>query len=297
MGLTSFEELSDDHCPPSTEVFLDTSIHCSRLKGSLFQERISRVCRLFDWKATCTYTKVEYGNVVLAQAEYYLRRIDEDGSLEKTLDFIGNVLPHQLHPKKVVWSFNLLKKHYGANEAECTERARLYLRRLMKLGCAFVEESCDRPLQNGTGCYWAKYGVHKRRDGRLVWRSPVCKRDRKKCRLDDFFTENGELFRQIKAAIDALPDEDKSRQLRDFSIVIDEALRNPTILLDYRAGCLRLADAIIAVESSGYKSMFSQNHKESKLLTSVLGQAFYYLPPNAEKGIRVRLAPSQNKRD
>ena len=207
------------------------------------------------------------------------------------------MLPHKLHPKKVVWAFNLLTKHFGADEAERTERARLHLRRLMKLGCAFVEEWCDRPLQNGTDCYWAKCGVHKRLDGRLEWRPPKCKKDRKRCRLDDFFTENEELFRQIKAAIDALPDEDKSRQLRDFSIVIDEALRNPTILLDYRAGCLRLADAIIAVESSGYKSMFSQNRKESELLTFVLGQAFYYLPPNCEKGIRVRLPASQGKSD
>ena len=293
----SFEELSDDHSPPSTEVFLDTSIHCSRLKGSLFRERISRVFRLFKWKATCTYTKVEYGNVVLAQAEYYLCKIDDCGSLGETLDFIGNVLPHKLHPKKVVWAFNLLTRHYGADEAERTERARLYLRRLMKLGTAFVEESCDRPLQNGTDCYWAKCGVHKRRDGSLQWRSPVCKRDRKKCRLDDFFTENRDLFQQIKTAIDALPDKGKSQQLRDFSEVIDEALRDPAILLDYRAGCLRLADAIIAVESSGYGSMFSQNRKESQLLTSVLGQAFYYLPPNPERGVGVRLAPPQDQRD
>jgi len=293
----SFEELSDDHSPPSTEVFLDTSIHCSRLKGSDFRERISQVCCLFPWKATCTYTKVEYGNVVLAQAEYYLRKMDELGSLGKTLDFIGNVLLHRSHPKKVVWAFNLLANHLGVDDAERTERARLYLRRLMKLGCAFVEESCDRPLQNGTDCYWAKCGVHQRRDGSLEWRSPVCKRDRKKCRLDDFFTENEELFRQIKAAIDALPDQDKSGQLRDFSEVIDESLRNPTILLDYRAGCLRLADAIIAVESSAYKSMFSQNRKESELLTSVLGQAFYYLPPNPEKGVSVRLPTQQSKSD
>ncbi len=291
----SFEELSDEHFPLSGELFLDTSIHCSRLKGSLFQERISQVCRLFQWKGTSTYTKVEYGNVVLAQAEYFLRKIDEFGSLEKTLDFVGNVLPRRLHPKKVVWSFNLLLKHYGRDEAERTERARLYLRRLMKLGGAFVDEFCDRPLENGTDCYWAKRGVHKRGDGRLVWNSPVCKRTRKKCRLDDFFVENRDLFKRIKAAIDAPSDEDKSDQLQAFSKVIGEALRDPTMLLDYRSGCQRLADAIIAVESCRYKSMFSQNVKESELLTSVLGQAFYYLPPNPKRGVLVQTATSQGR--
>ena len=61
------------------------------------------------------------------------------------------------------------------------------------------------------------------------------------------------------------------------------------MLLDYRSGCKRLADAIIAVDSIGYKSFFSQNAKESEVLTKVLGQAFYYLPPNPEQGILVEV--------
>src|SRR5207247_521559 len=115
----SFEKLNDHHVPASTDLFLDTSIHCSKLKGSLFTTRISDVLRRFRWKSTSTYAKVEFGNVVLAQAEYFLRKLDEFRSLEKTSDFIGNVLPHTLHPGKVTWSFNLLKA-FGADDAECT---------------------------------------------------------------------------------------------------------------------------------------------------------------------------------
>ena len=131
----------------------------------------------------------------------------------------------------------------------------------------------------------------------MTWKSPVCKRNRKKCRLDDFFVENRDIFKRIKAAIDALSDEGKSDQLRTFSKVISEALRDPTTLLDYRAGCQRLADAIIAVDGSMYKNMFSQNVKESELLTSVLGQAFYYLPPNPERGVLVQAPTSQERSD
>ncbi len=284
-----FEELNEDHAPPSPELFLDTSIHCSKLKGPLFRERIEDVFRLFTWKSTSTYTKVEFGNVVLAQAEYYLRKLDEFDCFDKTLDFIGNVLPHRLHPKKVTWSFNLLKAN-GVNDAERTERARLYLRRLMKLGVQFVEDLCDRPLADGTDCYWAKRGVHKRRDGRLTWKTPICKREKKRCRVDEFFNENQSVFKQIKVAIDALPDKVKSIQLRSFSEVIGRALEDPTVLLDYRSGCIRLADAIIAVDSLSHKNMFSQNDAESELLTKILGQDFYYLPPNPDKGVLVQLA-------
>jgi len=288
-----FEELNDDHTPPSTELFLDTSIHCSKLKGPLFRERISDLFRLFQWKSTSTYTKVEFGNVVLAQAEYFVRKLDEFSSLEKTKDYIGNVLPHRHHPTKVTWSFNLLNA-YGEDDAECTERARLYLRSLMKLGVDFVEKLCDRPLADGTGCYWAKRGVHKRRDGRLVWRTPVCKRRNPRCCLDKFFLENQTIFKQIKDSIDALADEAKSAQLRDFSDVIGQALDDPQMLLDYRSGCKRLADAIIAVDSLAYQSMFSQNRAESELLTTILGQAFYYLPPDPNKGVLVQLATPES---
>ncbi len=282
----SFEKLSDDHTPASTELFLDTSIHCSKLKGSLFHNRINKVFRLFQWKGTSTYTKVEFGNVVLASAQYFLTKLDHFGSLEKTKDFVGNVLPHSLHAARVTWAFNLLQA-YGADDSECTERARLSLRRLMKLGVAFVEELCDRPLSNGTDCYWAKRGVHKRNDGQLVWQTPKCDREHKRCRLDDFFVENREVFERIKDSIDALSEETKSKQLLGFSEVIGRALNDPASLLDYRTGCKRLADAIIAVDSLGYKNLFSQNVKESELLTKVLRQTFYYLPPNEKYGVLV----------
>src|SRR6185295_17089189 len=98
VGSMSFERLSESHVPASADLFLDTSIHCSKLKGSLFASRIADVLRRFRWKSTSTYTKIEFGNVVLAQAEYFLRKLEDFHSLEKTKDFIGNILPHKLHP-------------------------------------------------------------------------------------------------------------------------------------------------------------------------------------------------------
>ena len=290
----SFEKLSDGHVPPSAEVFLDTSIHCSKLKGSLFAERISWVLSHFDWKGTSTYTKVEFGNVVLSQAEYFLRKLDEFNSLEQTLDFIGNVLPHGFHGVKVTWSFNLLRA-YGTDDAECTERAKLSLRRLMKLGLGFVEHFCDGPLADGTNCYWAEKGVHKRNDGKLIWRTPKCKRDRKRCRIDEFFEDNKEIFERIKLAIDGLNETQLTSQLRGFSATIANALENPKVLLDYASGCKQLADATIAVDGMSYASMFSQNKAESDILTEVLKQTFYFLPPNPERGVLVRLnVPTRN---
>ena len=288
----SFVNLTSDHKPESPEVFLDTSIFCCMKKGPLFRSRVREVLSLFEWKGTSSYAKVEYGNVVLAQAEYYLRKLNQFGSLEEVRDFIGNVLPHRLHSSKVTWSFNLLLVHYGADDAECTERARLSLRRLMKLGVAFVDQQCDDPVEDGTACYWARRGVQKKRDGTLVWQSPKCKPDNRRCVLDTFFSDNRDTFLKIKSAIDTLPDEERTDQLRAFSAVIGEAAGNPAMLLNYTTGCKRLADAIIAVDSRRYRSLFSQNVAESQVLTRVLNQFFYYIPASQQKPLQVQTPAS-----
>lgn len=285
----SLESLPDGHEPEGKEIFLDTSIHCSRLKGSLFTERIDRVLRMFRWVGTSTYTKVEFGNVVLANAEYYLRKLNELGSLDKTLSFIGNVLQHHQHRSKVTWSFNLLLS-YGGDEPQRTERAKASLRRLLKLGTSYVERGCDKPLADGTCCSWARKAVHRGPSGQLIWKTPTCKRTAKVCSLDDFFVQHRGVFGRIKEAIDALPDEKRTSQLASFSEVIGKAAVDPGMLLDYKTGCRRLADAIIAVDSyvSNYKNLFSQNEKESGVLCDLLHQVFYYLPPNPERGVLIQ---------
>jgi hypothetical protein len=133
-------------------------------------------------------------------------------------------------------------------------------------------------------------GVKLSRDGTLQWQTPRCKRERKRCRLDDFFVEHRVTFLAIKRAIDALPADQRSGQLQGFSEVIARADKDSSILLDYRTGCKKLADAIIAVESRNYGNFFSQNIAESHLLTQVVEQDFYFLPPNPERGVLVQLS-------
>ncbi len=285
----SFVELTEHHTPRSSDLFLDTSIHCSKLKGSLFKDRIQTVFQLFAWKGTSTYTKVEFGNVVLSNAEYYLRLLAKYGSLEKTLDHIANVLPTKLHAPKVDWAFNLIMRFAGGDDVQGTTRARLSLIRLMKLGTAFVDGHCDGPLANGTKCYWPDKGVQKDGHGNLVWKTPKCKTNQKRCNVDDFFNANRDAFIRIKDAIDNLSADQRSKQLTDFSEVIAKALVDPIILLDYGTGCRKLADAIIAVDSRSYQNLFSQNKNESELLTAALGQDFYYLPPSPDKGLLVQI--------
>ncbi len=186
-------------------------------------------------------------------------------------------------------SFNLIRGFADGDDYQATERAKLSLKTMMRLGTDFVDSLCDGPLADGTACYWADRGVEKDGTGNFVWKSPKCKRSQKRCKIDDFFAENRVDFIRIKDAIDATPEEEKSDQLKRFSEVIGKALVDPGMLLDYKPGCKQLADAIIAVDSKDYRSLFSQNERESSLLTRVLNQDFYYLPPNPDKGVLVQV--------
>ena len=276
-----------DNSVLGNELFLDTSIHVSRHKGEDFTQRISRVLYRFRWVGTCAYTKIEYGNVILEPAQYFLRKIKELGSLRRTLDFVGNVLGSQLHAQKRTWSFNLLLKHCGDDEQEATERAKLSLRALMSTGLAFVDQTTDT-VADGMKCYWAKKPLSTRR-GELCWEKPKCKKTNPRCKIHEFFIANLNHFEAIASAVRNLTPGQLTPQLSVFLLLIEKAKEDPQVLLDYKTGCKKLADALIAVESvvGGYSNFFTQNIKESHVLCSVFKQRLLYIPPNFEKGVAI----------
>jgi len=281
----SFVRLDDGHHPDSPEVFLDTSIHCCFLKGETLRPRLNWLLGLFSWKGASTYSKVEYGNVILAAAQYYLRKLRELESVRRLQEHISHVLPPHQREKRT-WAFSLVQT-LGRTEKDRTRRAEASLRRLLKLGTKAVDARCDSPLADGTSCHWGKTGLRRRRDGDYTWKTPNCRSSNRACNVDGFFVEHRQTFESIKREIDALEADMLTDELRQFSRVIGEALDNPSILLDYDHGCKLLADALIAVDSKGYRSFATQNYKESQVLTKVLGQRCYYLPNNPERGVQI----------
>ena len=190
-----------------------------------------------------------------------------------------------MHHEKRTWAFSLIHT-LGNTEKDRTRRADASLRRLLKLGTTFVEDHCDT-LADGTGCHWGKTGLKATRDGEYAWKAPNCKSSSKACNVDGFFVEHRDTFQLIKAEIDALAPELLTDQLRQFSRVIEEALVEPSVLLEYKRGCKLIADAIIAVNSEGYRNFVTQNYKESRVLTKVLGQRCYYVPNDPERSVEM----------
>ena len=173
-----FVKLADSHRSKSGDVFLDTSIHCCFHKGETLRPRLNWLLSLFRWKGSSTYSKVEYGNVILAAAEYYLRKLGELKSVARLLEHISHVLPPQ-HREKRTWAFSLIQT-LGRTDADRTRRAQVSLRRLLKLGTSAVDAHCDS-LADGTRCRWAVTGHQRGHDGAYIWKAPNCKRSIKAC--------------------------------------------------------------------------------------------------------------------
>jgi hypothetical protein len=280
-----FVKLDKQFQPQSTEVFLDTSIHCCFHKGGIIAPRLKWLLGLFKWKGSSTYSAVEYGNVILGTAIYYLRQIKKFKSVKRVHEHISHVLPAIQHERHV-WAFSLMAS-IGATEADRTRRVKALLRRLIKTGTNAIQARSDSPLSDGTKCVWGKTGLQEIGRGEYAWKTPNCKRDNPACKIDQFFVENREVFESIKDAIDHLDKSLITVELTQFSQVISQALVDPKILLDYMTGCKLLADATIAVDSIKYKSFATQNFKESAVLTRVLGQTCFYLPNNPERATAI----------
>jgi hypothetical protein len=95
------------------------------------------------------------------------------------------------------------------------------------------------------------------------------------------------LFRAIRDAILKLPPERRTEELSTFATVIEAAADNPHMLRDY-SQCSRLADAIIAVDSTGFLSFFTQNVEESDVLCEVMGQVLLYLHQDPSEEVERR---------
>jgi hypothetical protein len=255
-------------------VFLDTSIHMASLKGTREAAKVASTLRQFKWKGTSSYAKVEYGNNILSAVTYFRNKLKELGSFEALRSYVYNRLPalnrHQIKFKN--WFSNLLSKCHEQDDKEATERAGLALASMWINGTGAVADSCDE-VRDGTRCIWADQNSSNGE----AWRRPSrCNRRGPRCRLPEFFVEKLARFHAIRGVIRELSPERRTQELSNFADTIDAATGNPEILRDY-SECRKLADAIIAVDSDGYLSFFTQNIRESDVLCGVMGQILLYL--------------------
>ncbi len=266
------------------KLFSETSILACYYKDKYFKHRVKDILNDFNWKATSYYCLLEFGNVVLSPACYLLGLFNKGKLWGEVISHVNNcLLP--AHKSKKIWTLNLIA-HLKGNEKEQTERAILYLKLLLRTSITnFIKLFDD--VTDEVSCYWIKENIKTLKPGKATWQSPKCTKDNPRCNIADFFTENKDHFISIKDDIDKLASKNITEQLKSFSELIELACAEPEILLDYKKGCRKFADALIAIESftKGYSSFFTQNIYESKVLCKTLEQDLIYLPNNLNKDV------------
>jgi len=271
--------------PSSTSVFLDTSIFISSHRYG-FKKTIKGTLKGFQWCGTASYAMLEYGNNILPLAFYYYTNLKETGDLDKTADFIFHRLfskksknfrdPHQ---KRRQWFFSILRDSFGKDDA--LRRAKASLRLLLRVGTAYIRKYCDH-VHDGIKCAYAsqEVGPEKR------WKRP----SKANCEIDKFFVGKQKLFGSFRDAILRAPSSQFTMQLSDIADLVDKASHDPMILRDCKM-CPRMADALIAAESEGYGSFFTQNFKESDVLCPALRQTLLYLSQDPDQPVATRYTP------
>ena len=121
----------------------------------------------------------------------------------------------------------------------------------------------------GTGCSRAEEFPSAGPEGLLNLAIRKCSRDDKRCRVDEFFRENITHSLEIADYIGRV--ESASDELHGIREEILGAIDDAARLLDGR-GCMRLADAMIAVDGREMDEFAANNDREWTTLAAALGK-------------------------
>jgi hypothetical protein len=141
----------------------------------------------------------------------------------------------------------------------------------------WFDESVDY-LADGTGCVRSREGPRLVR-GHLEVIQKACRPSQIRCRIHRFFTENQTAFERIASEIDAVPEADKTNELKAIHRIAFQAVADPTMLCDDR-NCRRFGDALIGVDGKGFPVIASSNVKEFTVICRALGNSLYQLLPS-----------------
>lgn len=267
--------------PSGTAVFPDTSIHIARfLRESQMKEAINRRLAFYDIVISSPVVIQEFKRRVIHEAVYLMNLLNTKGSYEKVKRHVLNVLPEQQNRKRNI-CLNTLEEIFrtGADDAELTERAKCYLRTLIKFGVKKLRTQIGH-IVGGTGCYLSTCTVKEIMPYKhYELGSKKCSNVSKQCPIVSFLKEKGELCKQLLQCLSITSN--KSKELESAVIFLQDFLLNSD-LVHQNDPCYTVGDLLIAIESHGIPDFYTMNYKESNVYCNFLGQKLIVRPNNPE---------------
>lgn len=266
-----------------TVAFLDASILIARtLRDQDMKARVNSQLSSYGLKVSGTVALQEFKRRVLKDVAYLLTKLDKTKSYMATLNFIGNVLPIQLLRKQRICLLVLHSILPGSTDEELTERARRYCRTLLVHGEATVTNSLDSILP-GIQCYWARIPVREKKKYVSYELSETrCSKSRGQCQIGIILLQTKkETCAGLLGFLNSLPPERMTSELTNAREFLTKVLmaESPSEICA-EDPCLKVGDALSALESEGIRDFYTMNYKESQAFCDFFQQDLTIRPNN-----------------
>jgi hypothetical protein len=186
--------------------------------------------------------------------------------------------------------------HEGASDTELTERARRYLRQLLRVGLADFVNSVNHVVwQSGCACSYypvTEVAPYKRYD----FGQTKCSRVSERCGIQSFFELRREEAELILTELQNIPVVKKSEEILKIDDFLEAALHDNGAIPSMDP-CLTVGDLLIALESAGIRYFYTLNGKESQHLCRILNQSLIVRPKNPKHEDIVCLSSDNAWRD
>jgi len=265
------------------ELFLDTTIQISRfIREQEFKEKIKMQLSNFEQIVTSLIVLLEFKRRLLGEAIYLLNLLNDKQSYQKVRRHIENILQPQQRRKKQI-CLNILSTVFEeASDSELTERAKQYLRMLIKHGVYRFKKSINILIEN-SGCECAKMPIiEKEPYKRYELNVSMCRKliqQNKGCPLENFIRRNLEILRELLNYLQTFPPNEKSEEIERSERFIQDVINNPGDIIKERP-CYTVGDLLIALESKEIENFYTMNWSESKFFCDFFNQNLILRPNN-----------------
>lgn len=257
--------------PSGNAIFIDTSIQIAKLlRGPEIKKAIEQ--RLASYSITVSSPVViqEFKRRVIGEAIYLLNQLNDKGSYEKVLRHVVSVLPPQWYRKRQICLEMLTKIFENKGDDEITERAKRYLRTLIKFGVSTLKANTGHVV-NGTCCYLSHYPIKEKKPYKHYdLGKKKCSKVLSLCPVADFLKEKIELCKQLLKTLSNL--ENKTEELEASCKFLQKFIANPDVDHQTEDLCSSVGDLLIALESHDIPDFYTMNYKESKFYCDMLNQ-------------------------
>jgi hypothetical protein len=264
-----------------TAVFLDTSIQIARFVHSPgAKRRIDARLQQYDLTVTSLVVRQEFKRRLLKEARYLLEQLERRRSFRAVMRHVLEVLPPQQSRKRQICLQTLQTIFENASDADCTDRARLFLRSLLKGGLDEFDQLVDHVIYS-SGCECGRRSIRQTASGQFDVGTDRCSAVADTCGVAEFLGSRQDAVGKIRNHLGVVKDGGKSDEIRNAEQFLD-ATADGTRDVEQRDPCLTVGDLLIAIESDGVPNLYTMNGRESQHFCRALGQTMIVRKPNPD---------------